>query len=67
MKRKPTRRDVFVYEISRAVNFWIHDQGDGINRYYSMLDREMNIADVVQQAMDKAADVCILHENELDP
>jgi len=45
---------IVVAEISRAIHFWIHDMGDGINKFVNGIDREFAIGEVAREAMGKA-------------
>ncbi len=45
---------IVVYDISHAIHFWIHEIGDGINKFTNGMDREFAISEVVRKAIQEA-------------
>lgn len=63
--KKITADDIIVYEIGRAIHFWIHEIGDEINRFPIGMDRKYAIGEVVRKAMQEARAKIVKYANHL--
>lgn len=53
MKKVITDDFVIVYEIAKAINFWLYEKGDKTDQYINRLDLEHDIQEVVIKALEK--------------
>lgn len=56
-----------LYNMSRAINHWLHDKGDDIKKYTNFLDRVCDINEVLSKSLEKTTNQLKTHDPETCP
>lgn len=59
-----TDEKIMIYQMSQAVNQWLHKKRDDVHRYVNFIDRVCEIHEVLEESLFKTAEIILKAKEE---